>query len=54
MIDLYNEDLQNFYHTLYKYGPVLPVVETSKCAKKCANDVPLGFGWASAGLRLAS
>jgi hypothetical protein len=32
---------------------VLPVVQTSECAKKCANDVPLVYGWSSADLRLA-
>jgi hypothetical protein len=35
-------------------GSILPVVQTYLRAKKCANDVPLVYGWASAGLRLAS
>jgi hypothetical protein len=55
--------VNNFKGLELKYGThkrfcfsirsILPVVQTSECAKKCANDVPLAFGWSSAGLRLA-
>jgi len=36
------------------FGLALPVVQTSECAKKCANDVPLVYDWASADLRSTS